>query len=53
MTREELKEKREELLKRLAEVEGSTVYKLVSYKAERAALHAELDKIEIALEEED
>ncbi|HMF38302.1 MAG TPA: hypothetical protein VKF17_16785 [Isosphaeraceae bacterium] len=51
MTRQELIEKRDQLLDRLSKIQGSTVYKLVECKAERAKLNAELDEIEIALEE--
>ena len=51
MTRQELIEKRDALLERLAKIQGSTVYKLVEHTAERNKLNVELDQIEIALEE--
>ena len=51
MTRQELIATRDELLKRLSEIESKTVYNLVVNKEERAKLNDELDKIEISIDE--
>lgn len=51
-TKEELIQKRDEILQRLRKIDGgSSVSALVSYREERKRLHAELDAIEIAIEE--
>ncbi len=50
--KEELTQKRDALLKHLHEIDaGKSVYNLVACKEERAKIHAELDEIEMALDD--
>ena len=51
-TKEELTRKRDELLEQLRKNDaGRSVYGLVTGREERRRIHAELDEVEIALEQ--